>query len=129
MAGELAAWVSHSVADRNFAGPGCWVRQPVPLDRGDQAASVITEALVPDDKRVATGQTSQALRQIVVARHNRTLDQDRDDPHITGQGGLDFQPHDVARIIQPPSAPLIGCGQPGRADERQQHLAGPPPPG
>ena len=27
-------------------------------------------------------------------------------------------------IIQPPTAPLVGRGQPVRADDRQQHLAG-----
>ena len=79
---------------------------------------------MPDEQRVTAGQAGQALRQILPARHDRALYQDRNDPHVAGQCGLDFQPDDVVWIIQPPAALLIGCGQPGRADDRQQHLAG-----
>ena len=79
---------------------------------------------MPDEQRVTAGQTGQALRQIFPARHDRALHQDRNDPHAAGQGGLDFQPDDVIWIIKPPTAPLVGRGQPVRADDRQQHLAG-----
>lgn len=32
-------------------------------------------------------------------------DQDRNDPHVAGQGGLDFQPDKVIWIVKPPTAP------------------------
>jgi hypothetical protein len=69
------------------------------------------------------GQASQALWQIVLGRHDCALCQDRDDPHVAVQGRLDFQPDDIVRIVKP-SAPFVGHGQPGRADDHQQHLAG-----
>jgi hypothetical protein len=82
------------------------------------------EALVPDEQRVAAGQTGQAVGQICPPRHDRALDQDRNDQHAAGKGGLDLQPDKVIWIIQSAVAPLIGCGQPARADDRQQYLAG-----
>lgn len=72
---------------------------------------------------LAAGQTGEALRQIVPARHDRVPDQDRNDPHVAGQGGLDFQPDKVIWIVKPPTAPLLGGGQPLRADDHK-HLAG-----
>ena len=105
-------------------GGRCGAGASDPLDRRDQAPGVVTEALVPNRQRIAAGQTGEALRQILPARHDRALDQDRNDPHVAGKGGLDFQPDDVVWIIKPPTAPLVGRGQPLRADDRQQHPAG-----
>ena len=107
---------------RGRGAAGGWSQDP--LDRRNQASGVGTEGLVPDEQCVAAGQKGQALRQILPARHDRALDQDRDDPHAAGQGGLDFQPDDVVGIVEPPGAALIGGGQPVRADDCQQHPAG-----
>ena len=77
-----------------------------------------------DTQRIPAGQADQAIRQIIRGRHHRALDQDRNNPHTTGQGGLDFQPHQVLRIFKPSTAPLVGRGQPARADDGQQHRTG-----
>ena len=37
---------------------------------------------------------------------------------------FDFQQDEVIGIIQPPTAPAVGRGQPGRADNCHEHLAG-----
>lgn len=73
---------------------------------------------MPNEQRVAAGETGEALRQLVPARHGRVLCQDRDDPHAAGQGSLDLQPDPVVGVIQPPTAPPAGRGQPIRADDR-----------
>jgi hypothetical protein len=79
---------------------------------------------VPDEQRVTAGQTGEALWQIVPARHYRAIYQDRNNPHVAGQSGLDFQLDDVVGIIQPPMAPHVGHSQPVRANDRNKNLAG-----
>lgn len=106
---------------RNRSGEGR--DSQYPLDRRDQTPGIGAEALVPDRQRVAVGQVGQALRQVLSARHDRALCQDRDDAHVAGEGSLDLQPDDIVGIIQPPAASVIGCGQPARPDDRQHYLA------
>jgi hypothetical protein len=79
---------------------------------------------MPDRESITAGKTSETSRQVFPAWHDRALDQDRNDSYAAVKGGLDFQPDDIVWISKPPPAPFVGCGQPVRADDRQQHLAG-----
>ena len=106
---------------RDRGGAGCCQD---PLDRRHQPPGVRPEALMPDNQPVPAGQARQALGKIIPARHDRALDQDRDNPYCASQGSLNFQPHNIIGIIQPPTAALVGRDQPRRADDRQQHRAG-----
>ena len=112
-----------------FAAAGDWSTVP------DVTASTRSIAVTrrPASERKLSCRMNSALRrarparlsgQILPVRHDRALDQDRDDPHVAGKGGLDFQPDNVIWVIKPSAAPLVGGGQPVRADDRQQHLAG-----
>jgi len=54
--------------------------------------------------------------------HARPVNQDRDDPDVACQGCLDFQPDEVAWVLQAPPPVLAGDRQPAVTDQRQQHI-------
>jgi hypothetical protein len=78
---------------------------------------------MPNDECVAPGQAGEALRQVLSMRHGRAVYQDRNDSHAAAKGGLDFQSDEVVGIIKLPTALLVGCGQPVRADDCHKHFA------
>jgi hypothetical protein len=95
-----------------------------PLNHCGKALRIAVEALVPYIERVTAGEIGDALGQILPVRHYSVLNQDRNDPHVPGESSLDFQPHDVVRVVKTPTAPPVRCGQPVRTDDHQQYLAG-----
>jgi hypothetical protein len=58
-------------------------------------------------------------------RHAGPIHQDRDDPDVARQGGLDLQAHEVIGVIETTLPMCIGDRQPLLTDQRQQHVAGP----
>jgi hypothetical protein len=73
---------------------------------------------------VPARQLSQALWQLTGPGHLGPFNQDGDDADVTCQGGLDLQPDEVARVIQPSPAIRAGNRQPSAADQREQNVAG-----
>jgi hypothetical protein len=49
------------------------------------------------------------------------LDENRDYPDASLEGGGDFEPHEIPRVIQPPSA-LVRASQPLSPDDNEQDL-------
>jgi hypothetical protein len=77
----------------------------------------------------ATGRIFISYRREETAYPAGWLYEDRDDPDVPGQGGLDFQAYKVVGVVKPAPAMLVSDGQPLIADQHEHHVAGAHRPG
>jgi hypothetical protein len=95
------------------------------LDPTDQAVHVSVEIRVgADNETIAEGQAPQALRQFVGPRDRRIADQHGNHQDLATQGGLDLDPDEVARIVEPTGSALPDHRKPSVANDGEQDITG-----
>ena len=117
---------------RGRAGPHGRLLRLLVLDVGEgalhdveQALGVGAEAVRAELERLPTDHRRDARRQLVAARHQRAVDQDRDEQDLPLQRGLDLEPDEVVGVVQAPRSVRGGDVEPLLADQGEQDVARP----
>jgi len=90
----------------------------------DQQLDVRVPASMAQLDAVAKRQVLQVVRQLVGARHGSLLHEHRNDRDVALQRACRLEPDEIVGVVQAALAFLVGRGQPGLADNREQHAAG-----
>ena len=72
---------------------------------------------------MAARERCQIRRQLISARHQGAIDEHGNDTNVAGERRRRFDPHEIARIVQPPCAGGIR-DEPVLADDHDQDFAG-----
>ena len=90
-----------------------------------EALGVGAEASGAELERLAADHRRDAGRQLVAPRHQRTLDQDRDEQDLPRERGLDLEPDEVVGVVEPTRPVRAGDVEPVLADQGEQDVARP----
>jgi len=80
--------------------------------------------MVAELDRLQASEWTERLWKIVGASHRRAFDQDGHHEYLAAQRGLDLQPNEVVRIIEPAPAFIVARVEPIAPDHDDEHLAG-----
>ena len=64
----------------------------------------------------------ERLRQVVGLRHDRAVDQHRNDRHIALERGFDLDTHEIVGIVEAAAIVLVRARKPIPADKRDQRI-------
>jgi hypothetical protein len=89
----------------------------------NQLSHIIVPTNISQFPSLSAREWGYLIGQLMSLRHGCALNENRDDPDALLEGGGDFDPYEILRVIQPPPA-LAGAVQPLLPDDREQNLAG-----
>ena len=113
-AAERAGAVARNAIERGAIG----VDREARLQRLDQLFGVVAPAAVRELDRLAARELGERRRQVRRCRHGRAFDQHGNDRHPRRQRELDFEAHEVVRVIEAAAAFGVASVEPAPADDR-----------
>ena len=94
-----------------------------PLDEVKQPVRVVLVPAIAQLESIEPGKLVELSRQLLLPKRFGAIDQHRNHPHTALQRCLDFEPHEVVRVVEPPPPLLIGQRRPLPPDQGHQHRA------